>query len=567
MSPSAAKPRRKRPRSEAPASDPSFAAYRWLELPVYVTTADGLCLYANPALGTLLGREPDTLQGQPLDTLFTDPAAQRVLADDRFSLETGEPRHTELLLEIQGQRRLLQFRRSCRPLPSSLRASSRSGACLVVTVQDLTPLQQSREQVLRLEQALSCCGEYLALVDAHYRFVLANESLARALGRSLPDLAGRDVAEVLGRTSFERSLKLLLDQCLAGESLEVQTWLSFAALGRRYVHMVCTPWRDSAQERPTAILCLRDITHTLTLAAAEEEEPVCAPPERERLEGEAQPQGMYHLFLERRILERSTKLAQTNARLLDKINELESFRLELSDYRTRLRELAYELAMVEQRERRRLAMELHDGIGQDLAMARMRLSCLKDALGHLGLARDFENLLHLVKKMIDQSRGLVWEMGTPELYELGLEAALEELAEELQERHGLQITVVRGYPESLELGEDRKIMLYQMLRELLANCVKHAQAERVVVELCRDPWGLRCTVADNGRGLSAPLGTAARKRDSGFGLFSIRERLDLIGGALEICSSEQGTRCTIHLPHPPQVVDGAEPASTDRRTC
>lgn len=257
----------------------------------------------------------------------------------------------------------------------------------------------------------------------------------------------------------------------------------------------------------------------------------------------------YRLFLERRVLERTSELTRSNTLLQEKIVELESIKRELSEYRTRLRELASELSLVEQKERRRLAMELHDGVGQDLAMSRIRVSSLKSLLAPLGQEALCDELLELIKKMIDQSRCLIWELGSPELYELGLEAAIEELAEEFQQRHGLNVLCRRESPRDLPLLQNQKIMLFQMVRELLTNVVKHAAASQAVIEIRSNDTHALCSVSDNGTGFSPDTVLAPqRRRDTGFGLFSIRERLDLIGGRLEIHSTANGAYCLLCMP-------------------
>ncbi len=260
-------------------------------------------------------------------------------------------------------------------------------------------------------------------------------------------------------------------------------------------------------------------------------------------------QKRYRLSLERRVLERTSELTKTNKLLLDKILELENTKRELSEYRNRLRELAYEISLVEQRERRRLALELHDGIGQDLAMARIKLSALKEDVSSQKISHDCHELLNLTKKMIAQSRCLIWEMGSPELYELGFAAAIEELAEEFEERHNIKVICSNHRQNEIVLEEDQQIMLFQMVRELMTNVLKHAQASTVTIDLQSNALGVTCSVTDDGKGFQdIQQNTAKHKRDSGFGLFSIRERLDIIGGALNIQSTSLGTRCTLFMP-------------------
>lgn len=204
-----------------------------------------------------------------------------------------------------------------------------------------------------------------------------------------------------------------------------------------------------------------------------------------------------------------------------------------------LRRLAAEVSLAEERERRSIAADLHDHLGQGLALIRIRLQRLRGdaALGGHGPALD--ELVALSDQAIRYTRGLTFELSPPVLYELGLGPALEWLGEETARKHGLQVKVRDR--ARCPLADDLKVMLWKSARELLHNVVKHAGARRVEIGLAARAGGIVLEVADDGCGFDA--GQARRDAGERFGLFSIAERLHQLGGRLELDTAPgRGTR-------------------------
>jgi signal transduction histidine kinase len=221
---------------------------------------------------------------------------------------------------------------------------------------------------------------------------------------------------------------------------------------------------------------------------------------------------------------------------------------EIHAYQENLRALASELSITEERERRRLAADLHDHIGQILALSQIKLGALRQEVS----SPDAENLVHEVRDFIGQAirytRSLTYELGLPILYDLGLRAALEWLAEQMQEQHGISIRIHRDQGTST-LPEAARVLVFRVVREILTNVVKHAQATQAEITIKEDGPFLRIQVTDNGVGFdTAELGTKSSK-SSGYGLFSIRERLSSLGGLLKITSTlGHGTQAIITVP-------------------
>ncbi|MHC4788639.1 MAG: sensor histidine kinase [Planctomycetota bacterium] len=134
------------------------------------------------------------------------------------------------------------------------------------------------------------------------------------------------------------------------------------------------------------------------------------------------------------------------------------------------------------------------------------------------------------------------------LYELGFEAAIEWLAEELESQHGLPVRVARG-GGLVRMGEELGVLLFEAVRELLLNVVKHAEATAARVRIGAEDGAVHITVEDDGVGFNVPEVREHRHSSGGFGLFNIRERLDQLGGRLEVHSElGRGTRAVLVAP-------------------
>ena len=207
--------------------------------------------------------------------------------------------------------------------------------------------------------------------------------------------------------------------------------------------------------------------------------------------------------------------------------------------------------MAEERERRQIAIEIHDRISQNLAMVKLRLASIKSRFSAETQARvgaDFYDALFLLEQTLEDARTLTFELSPPILYELGLVPAVQWLGEQMSRRHGIKL-VVDGTPGiGPGLGDDVRSLLFRSVRELLSNVIKHASATAARVSIRGYAGGIRVTVADDGRGF-APAKIAPEDGNAGFGLFSMRTRLEEIGGKLEISSvPDTGTRVTLSAP-------------------
>ncbi len=220
-------------------------------------------------------------------------------------------------------------------------------------------------------------------------------------------------------------------------------------------------------------------------------------------------------------------------------------------YQADLRSLASQLTLAEERERRRLAVHLHDQIGQSLALSHIKLEELGTSLREAGsseLVKEVDYIARLLKQAIEETQSLTFKISPPILYELGLEAALESLTDQFSQQHGL-LTYFECDRQPKPLDENLKVLLFQAMQELLTNVVKHAQARSLKVSMWRQGEFLRLGVEDDGVGFNPLVPGSLQGKGGGFGLFSIKERLRPLGGSLEVKSEPGGgTEVVLSVP-------------------
>lgn len=223
----------------------------------------------------------------------------------------------------------------------------------------------------------------------------------------------------------------------------------------------------------------------------------------------------------------------------------------LERYQQRLKSLASQLAIAEEKERRRIAGDLHDHVGQSLALARMQLSAARRSVSNPVLAGKLDDVSKTLLETLQDTRHLMFELSSPAMNELGLGSAISEWLEALSRKQPYLGA------EFLDEGDDGSInilsesvcaLLFRNVRELVTNVAKHARTNKVHVRLHIDEDRLQLTVEDDGIGFDPDVVIADGKHE-GFGLFSIRERMTDMGGTLKLVSRPgQGCRAILSMP-------------------
>jgi PAS domain S-box-containing protein len=345
--------------------------------------------------------------------------------------------------------------------------------------QEVLERLQTRYGLLR--EALDQTSDSIYAKDLDGRYAMSNSTGAEMLGMTVEEVVGQKDTALFEAPDAERILATDREVMSAGEPRTFEETLHFQRL-RKTLLTTKTPWHDSRGKLRGLIQTSQDIT----------------PGRRTAREAEARQH--------------------------------------------RLRGLASEIVMAEERLRRSLAAALHSGLGQDIALANIKLSRLRETAG-----AELRDPLTAIGELIEQAdrsvRSITYRISPPSLHDLGLVPALDWLAEHIGRVHGLSVKIQdEGLPPVAD--ERIRIILYRAVRELLVNAATHGGAREVLVRLAPLNDSLRITVEDDGSGFDTGDG-----RLGGYGLFGIREQLQYVGGDLDIDSARgRGTRVMLTSP-------------------
>jgi signal transduction histidine kinase len=241
------------------------------------------------------------------------------------------------------------------------------------------------------------------------------------------------------------------------------------------------------------------------------------------------------------IVDRVRHITHENERLFQRLIEGER----------RFRGLAKAVWRVQEDERRRLARELHDGLGQTLTALTHQLERLRrQADGGIApdLAARLADAVETARLALNESREMSRLLRPPVLDDLGLAAALSWLARTLGERAGLQVTLeVSGLGE--RLAPELETLIFRLVQESLTNVLRHAGVDRAAVSVAYGAGRVELQIADHGRGFDAAAALSGEVAASGSGLRGMRDRLELFGGRLDLRSTPgEGTTVAAAIP-------------------
>jgi len=343
-----------------------------------------------------------------------------------------------------------------------------------------------------------------------------NQPSLAAVGASAEDVLGRPFPETpwwsWSAESKER-LREAIRRAAAGETVRYDTELRVADGSLMPVDFQLVPMRDDDGR----------ITHLIPSAIDISE----------RIET-------------RRDLERREHVVATlNQTLETRVAE----RSELAEQRmAQLRQLALELSRAEQRERRRLSQLLHDDLQQLLVAARMRVGRIQKKAPDESTRHQAEKALDILDQGIETARSLATELSPPVLHDGGLVQGVHWLARRMHQQHGLRVTVATEQ-EIMPLDTGVRILLFEAVRELLFNVVKHAGVKEATVSIDANESDVTIRVQDGGRGFDPSTLDLRAAEGEGFGLLSIRERIEAVGGTMHIDGHPGGgARFTLTCP-------------------
>jgi PAS domain S-box-containing protein len=488
---------------------------------LYTVDVQGLVTSMNPAAERLFGWTLDEVRGRKMHDVIhykhrdgtpfkgEDCAGLKVLREDMVLTD-----YEDVFIRKDGT--FFDVSYSARTL-----RENDDTIGLVVVFRDITDRKQAetalRESEVRYRETFANAAVGIAHVALDGRWLGVNDAVCRITGYGREELLMKPFADITHPDDLEPEWANA-QRLLAGEA-------STYSMEKRYLHKeggitwinltVSVQYNESGS--PNNFICIiEDITER-----KEAEEALRDSEERLR---------SFSGQLEHMVEKRTKELVQSQ---------------------DRLRMMATELNLAEQRERKRLAGDLHDYLAQLLVLCRLKLGQVR----RTSLPENVEDMVketeEVLNKALNFSRTLMAELSPPVLQEHGLPAGLKWLGEQMQSR-GLNVGVDVADAGEFVLSENCAVLLYQSVRELLTNVLKHANCTEAAVHLQKENGKLRIDIYDNGSGFDLvviPADYIITAMSSKFGLYSIRERMKALGGWFELVSAPgKGTRATLVLP-------------------
>jgi len=446
---------------------------------------DGRIAGANRAAAALFAVSLHELPGQPVER-FVAPACQpglrRMLA--RLDADGASASMEAQLFDfIGGARVRIEANLDC------------SGEAIRMVISDVRSHEQNDAALRRTFAVLDNLGEGVAVADANGAIVAVNPAFSAISGYTEANAIGSDLADLCGADAAFNALESGSWQGeISGrrpDGGDYQATLSLRALAGP----------DGGVAGVVAVLS--DISR--------------------RKQAESALQDL-HRNLETRVLQRTAELMHANGQL---------------------RQLSAHMAAVKEEERKRIAREIHDELGQNLLALKLDIVQLNERMGgrRNRFARRVAAALENIDATLRSVRGIMNEL-RPSVLDLGLAAALEWLVNDFRQRSSLRYELeLPGEAQLAVIGSDQSLVLFRIVQEALVNVLRHSRASMVTVRLWVEEGVILLEVEDNGIGI-AP---SCRERPGSFGLIGMQERADALHGSFALNEYDPGAGCCIRV--------------------
>jgi PAS domain S-box-containing protein len=452
---------------------------------VWEVDRNGVYIYTSPKVKDLLGYEPEEVIGKTPFNLMPGDEAERVAALFRDIVESRKPFARLENTNLHKDGNEVVIETSGVPIfDANGNLSGYRGID-----RDITERNQAEEALLNAasewKKTFDVIPDMIVVLDSEQKITRINKATTKAFGFSYKELLGKNYFNIINNFENSAEFRDYCNKTSDGKKYYLETHLP--KLGGDFA-ITSTPILGDNGNVIGSVHVLRDIT------------------ERKKAESE------------------------------------------LLEYEKQLRSLSSRLTLTEESERRRIASNLHDNVGQKLALSKIKLGALQKEVSSSEHLASLKEIQELIDETVKQTRLLISDISPPILYELGLEAAVEWIAKKTQEQHGIACEVEIP-KQNIAIGNDVRVILFQAVREALFNVVKHAQASRVKISIMRKGEFIQIEIVDDGIGFEYHKKDRYWITSAGFGLFNNRERLNQIGGNLEIVSaSGQGTKTILTAP-------------------
>lgn len=207
----------------------------------------------------------------------------------------------------------------------------------------------------------------------------------------------------------------------------------------------------------------------------------------------------------------------------------------LKNHRKSLRNLTSEILLVEETQRKEIAANIHDHLSQSLVIAKMKLQDLRAQNSLDAHLSDIDFIISHISEALENSRKITYDLCPPVLYQLGIVDTMHWFSDKIKESYKIDVRFTTN-KESIELNDKELIFIYRCIQELVTNSIKHAHASLISIDFKLIDKGLHIKVSDNGIGFNVNTTQNNKILNSGFGLFTLKERVHNLNGTVNIIS-------------------------------
>ncbi len=480
--------------------------------------AGGMFRFLNPRIVEIIGHRMEDLLSRPF-TEFIHPDDRGMVLQRHYKRIQGEnitSRYPFRMVDRNGNEKWVEI--------DSALISWEGRPAALGFMADITERKRTEEALRQSEEKYRAIIENIEEgyyeVDLAGTHVFANNSLCEILGYPHDELIGKTYHLYVEKRNHARTYQIFHKVYKTGTPAMASDWTIVRSEGsKRFVEVSASIILNSEGQRIGFRGIMRDVT------------------DRKSIEEELKK---HRLHLKRMVSDRTAELRQTNKQLRLEITERKKAQKALSHSEKQLRLLSSQLLRAQEKERKRVAQELHDGIGQQLTAIKFRLEqAIGQANGMPTGAESLALIIPMIQNAIKEVRRISMDLRPATLDQVGILATIAWLCREFQASF-LSIRVEKEIGlEEEDVAEALKIVIFRVLQEALNNVGKHSNADFVRICLEKKNGGIELTVQDNGVGFNRDDEFAATRDKRGFGLASMRERTELSGGSFVIETRER----------------------------
>jgi PAS domain S-box-containing protein len=493
----------------------------------WIKDREGRYVYANAAAEKAFKAPREKLYGRTDEEIFPAEFAAQYRKNDELALM--DEKGVQVTETLEHENGVLHYSLVSKfPIPGPDGSTTLIGG----TAFDITERKQAeealRESEERFRALLRQATAGIVRKDAEGRFLFVNQAFCNMLGYTESELLGTTVWDFTHPDDLEENKKLYDRTMMEGIPFKLEKRLIREDGTIVWVDVSVSPIMDAAGKPQSAVAVEVDIS-------------------RRKQAEEALQQ--LNLQLENRVEKRTVELQAVNQSLRDEIAERLKVEDALHESRKRLQILSQRLVDVQEEERRAIARELHDRVGQSLSALNINLVILDNQISNHAtqqIRTRMDDSIQLVSETITLVRDVMSDLRPPVLDDYGLEAALQSHVDAFKSRHGIDVQFEKSDQPIPRLGPSIEMTFLRIAQEALINVARHAKAEKVSLSLTRDEKVVRLVVQDNGSGITS---WHEANRPGSHGLTIMRERAEAFGGNLKVSSVPgNGTKIEASIP-------------------